>query len=116
MGLYAANGSIRITVVDGNTRTGLYASDGSWNVTNASEDGEFGIQHPCGAFRATYASTPTKSRAPDGSLYVQTDGLRYGGLFVTVVTGSFGAEAVPGNEIDFSDELKSMYLAVLEEF
>jgi hypothetical protein len=74
--LYAVDGSIVVTIVDGTTYTGLYAADGSWNVT---EDGTYGLYHPCGAYRVTVVdgSTYTGIQAADGSWNVtnaETDG------------------------------------------
>lgn len=91
-GLYAADGSINVTVVDGSSYTGLYAADGSWNVFKA--DGtHFGYYHPCGAMIVTVASTGTVvgSHAADGSVNVCTSPYDpSGALRVTVVSGSLG--------------------------
>ena len=91
-GLYAADGSINVTVVDGTAYTGLYAADGSWNVVKA--DGfHFGYFHPCGAMLVTVATSgPSSAHAPDGSLYVEETPYTYSGAMrVTVVSGSLSS-------------------------
>ena len=75
VGQFAADGSLRVTVVDGTTRTGLYAADGSTNVVIvlSSDLPPTGVYHPCGALRGV---TPTKEKgsyAPNGAIYM--DGL-----------------------------------------
>jgi hypothetical protein len=88
-GVYAADGSLNVTVVDGNTRTGLYAADGSLYVVAASPS-FFGAYHPCGAFLVTPTTTGVLARyAFDGSLYV-TENDADGAQRITVVSGSFG--------------------------
>lgn len=68
VGRYAANGSIRVTVVSGSTFTGLYASDGSMNVV----DEEGSLYHPCGAIRGRAAlGTYTGIYSPSGALYME---------------------------------------------
>jgi len=64
--IYAADGSINVTLVDGSVYTGLYAADGTWNVIEAVG---FGLYHPCGAYRVTTVdgSTFTGIQAADGS-------------------------------------------------
>lgn len=97
MGLYAADGSIRVTVVDGTVRTGLYAADGSWNVVLSDGVGFAGVYHPCGGYWVTVlTSGPAGIYATDGSLYVQETPYTYsGGLRVTVVSGSLGSLTAP---------------------
>lgn len=88
-GLYAPDGSINVTVVNGSTYTGLFAPDGSWNVVKA-DGSHFGYYHPCGAILVTVATSgPSSSHAPDGSIYVEETPYTYSGaLRVTVVSGS----------------------------
>ena len=97
MALYAADGSIRVTVVDGLTRTGLYAADGSWNVVLSDGVDFAGVYHPCGAYWVTVTTSgPVGIYATDGSLYVQETPYTYsGGLRVTVVSGSLGSLTAP---------------------
>lgn len=92
MALYAADGSINVTVVDGTTRTGLYAADGSWNVVVSDGIDHAGVYHPCGAYWVTVLEDgPEGIYATDGSLYVQESPYTYtGGLRVTVVSGNLG--------------------------
>jgi hypothetical protein len=89
MGIYADDGSIRVSVVDGETETGLYSSDGSWNVVLAPGDSFVGAQHPCGAYYVTVGDGTTNfAKAPDGSMYVQETPYEGNGQKVTVVSGS----------------------------
>lgn len=88
-GLYAADGSINVTVVDGSTYTGLYASDGSWNVIKSSGSTYVGAYHPCGALWVSITNSLGSSiRCPDGSLFVYTGSYTGNGQRVTVVSGS----------------------------
>lgn len=96
MGLYNADGQIRVTVVDGSKFTGLYAPDGSWNVVESSPSSYSGAYHPCGAFYVTFTSDNTVKRyAPNGSLYVTTEDSYTGGA-VRVYRG-------------LADELRKIY-------
>ena len=70
-GRYAADGSIRVTLVSGNTYTGLYASDGSMNVVIDSTG--LGRYHPCGALRGitqTSLTTATGLYSPTGATFM----------------------------------------------
>ena len=74
--VYADDGSLRVTIVDGTTYTGRYSPDESIYVTpstTAPDDVE-GANHPCGALIVTTApDNSTVGRyAPNGSLYIQT--------------------------------------------
>jgi len=96
LALYAANGTVNVTVVDGTTFTGIYAADGSMNVIAASGTVPCGSTHPCGARWVTVSpgNTPCGLYAPDGSWYITEDSTELSGaLRVTVVSGSFGAGA-----------------------
>lgn len=87
-GIYAADGSINVTVVDGSTLTGLYAADGSWNVVNSPGTGLVGAYHPCGAYYVKLTASDVFSiRAADGSLYVNTSNNIKQGQRVTVISG-----------------------------
>ena len=87
-GLYAADGSYNISVVNGSTRTGAYAADGSINVVVSDGNGIKGAIHPCGAWYVTVAVNAKTMKAPDGSLYVQASPYTKGGQRVTVVSGA----------------------------
>jgi hypothetical protein len=89
MALYAADGSINITVVDGSTYTGVYAEDGSLNVVVSDGSQLVGAHHPCGALWVTVSDGDfSPIRAADGSLYITEDtSLHNSGLRVTVVAG-----------------------------
>lgn len=89
--LYAADGSLNVSVVDGSSYTGIYAKDGSINVQVAPGGSYVGAYAPCGAWYVTVSpGTLVPLRAPDGSLYVSTAGSPSTdvGQPVTVVSGS----------------------------
>lgn len=91
-GIYAADGSLNISIVDGTVITGLHAADGSLNsvVAVAPVVANTGINHPCGAQWVTRAvgAVVVGKRAPDGSLYVATTPYAATGAErVTVVAG-----------------------------
>lgn len=66
-GRYAADGSVRITIVDGSTYTGLYAADSSMNLV--LEDGP--LYHPCGAVRGVMVySGDLGLHTPAGAFYI----------------------------------------------
>lgn len=88
-GLYATDGSLNISVVDGLSYTGVYSADGSVNVIVSDGSTYVGAYHPCGAWWVTVSpGTTTPLRAPDGSLYVNTSLAKDGSQSVTVVSGS----------------------------
>lgn len=93
MTFYATDGSMNVTVVDGNSYTGIYATDGSINVIKSPGSGYVGSHHPCGAHWVTLypGSGIVPLWAPDGSMYVNdTTGppAKNQGQPVTVVTGT----------------------------
>lgn len=89
MSLYATDGSINVSVVDGSTYTGLYAADGSLNVVISDGSVYRGAYHPCGALWISLTPTTSMSlRAPDGSLYVTDSPYSTQGQEVTAVSGS----------------------------
>lgn len=85
-GLYAPDGSVRITVVPGTSYTGRYAADGSLNVVNEAGP----LIHPCGALRGqTSLLTYTGLSSPSGALYM--DGLAGGppvNVAIPTITGT----------------------------
>lgn len=92
-GLFAADGSINITVVSaGGVNRPVYAADGSINVVKTSGTGNVGASDASGAWNVSVSpKTLVPARAPDGSLYVQTAPyVLDGGQRVTVVSGSLG--------------------------
>lgn len=101
-GLFAANGSLNVTVVDGSAFTGTTAPDGSLNVVVAPTPvtDPVGSYHPCGALYVTTSDGTVflPLRAPDGSLYVTEENVYNSGQRVTVVSGSFNPEPGPGSE------------------
>lgn len=90
MSLYAANGSINVTVVSGSVYTGLYAADGSYNVVVSPGSSQVGLYAPCGAYYVTEAPANTiiGFYAPDGSRYIYTGTYTGSGQQVTIVSGS----------------------------
>ena len=98
-GIYAADGSLRVTVVSGSTYTGLFAADGSYNVVIVnSTDTLISVYHACGAFRAVSPSSSSFGViSPNGALYM--DGL---------VPQSLFANNEPGVWFDPSD-LSTMF-------
>lgn len=80
-GIYAADGAINVTVVDGSAYTGLYAADGSWNVViNDGTSTYMGVMHGCGAFNVAISPGTRVGRyAPNGSLYGTTDSTEHSG-------------------------------------
>lgn len=90
-GVYAADGSFNVTVVDGSVRTGLYAADGSFNVVLSPASGNYiGLYHPCGAYYVTLISSgPANYYASDGSMNVtQSPYITTSATKVTAVSGS----------------------------
>jgi len=89
MSFNAADGSMNVSVVSGNSLTGLHAADGSINVVVSTGSTYVGAAHPCGAWWVTVSpGTLVPLRAPDGSLYVNTTLSKNGSQSVTVVSGS----------------------------
>lgn len=90
MAVYADDGSIRVTVVDGSTFTGAQAPDGSLYVVVRTN--QIGRYHPCGAMLVTPVITNAAAGAlaPDGSLFVSESPYYQTSQKVTVVSGSLG--------------------------
>lgn len=89
MSLYAADGSFRVTVVDGSTYTGLYAADDSYNVVVVVDTGFTGPQNACGAYNVVLNNTgDINAYAACGAYNVQLTPYTAGGMPVTVVSGS----------------------------
>lgn len=86
-GLYAADGSWNVTVVDGATRVGRYAADGSLNVTQQGAGSRpFGLFNKCGAMNVTLVTVSSPNEAADGSMNVATNGVK-GVQRVTLISG-----------------------------
>ena len=88
--LLNASGALRVTIVDGSTRTGLFAADGSWNVVVAPGSSYVGSYHRCGALYVTLTTSRTGYYAPDGSMYV-AESPNLGATYVVAVSGSFSS-------------------------
>jgi len=83
VGLYNADGNINLTSVTGATRTGLFAANGSWNIVINDGTQRTGLYHACGAFNAVVTTNISSGYyAPNGSMYVMSDGA--GGYILNV--------------------------------
>ena len=89
MGIYAADGSLNVTVVDGSSFTGAQAPDGSLYVVKRTS--EIGRYHPCGALLVTpiTSNAAAGALASDGSLFVSEGPYYQTSQKVTVVSGTF---------------------------
>ena len=95
-GLYAADGSINVTVVDGLSYTGLYAADGSYNVVSVDGSTYTGVMAECGAYNVIpFTSGTPMLFAPCGAFYVTESPYTLGTMRVTVVSGSLSGSS-PG--------------------
>lgn len=83
--MYAIDGSWNATTVNGLSYTGLYSATGSINIIAATGLSYCGAYHPCGALWTTTSTSTGNRNAPDGSLYVNTTGLKDGSQRVTAV-------------------------------
>ena len=99
MGLYATDGSINVTVVDGLSYTGLYAANGSYNVVLQNGSVYTGLMNPCGAYNVIVSTSDTNRMAPSGAFNVSTTPYVDGTMKVTVVAGSLSAMPTPSNNI-----------------
>ncbi len=89
-GIYATDGSINVTVVDGTTRTGLYAANGSFNVVQNDSGTPIGLYHACGAYNVIVVTTGLKGYyAVNGNMNVSVSPYNPGCTKVTVVAGAF---------------------------
>lgn len=112
MAVYADDGSIRVTVVDGSTFTGAQAPDGSlYVVVRTSQIGRY---HPCGALLVTPVITNAAAGAlaPDGSLFVSESPYFQTSQKVTVVSGSLRGGG-GSSSANFSIAANSMYVPLL---
>lgn len=100
-GLHAADGSLNVTVVTGNSLTGLYAADGSINVVVVSGGGLKGAYAPCGAWNVTLVTSGICGYyAADGSMNVaQSPYTSTGAVRVTAVSGSLASGAAPATPV-----------------
>lgn len=89
MALYAADGSLRVTVVSGSSYVGRYAPDGSVNVVVSNGSTYTGLHHPSGAMYVINTESPiTSIQHPSGAWYVSDSPYATGSNRVTVVSGS----------------------------
>lgn len=118
-GLYAADGSINVSVVSAGSYSGLYHNDYSWNVIPSTTG--FGyVDPPTGAIRVTLTAVPVNSiYAPDGSMYVSVSPYIGNTRHVTVVNGSFNTVTTPvlalisvvGNAVSLSIDVDNTVVA-----
>lgn len=94
-GVYAADGSMNVTVVDGNSPTGVYAANGSINVILAPGGRPVGAYHPCGAWYITLVTSGVVGHyATDGSMNVaESPYTATGAVRITVVSGSLSSSS-----------------------
>jgi hypothetical protein len=92
LALYAADGSLNVTVVDGSTLTGLYAANGSYNVVEVDGITLTGLYHPCGAYNVYVASADWTGGSihPCGALVVSTTPYYKNTNKITAVSGTLG--------------------------
>ena len=116
-GRYAADGSWRVTVVDGTSWVGVFAADGSLNVKVSNGTTDRGIYHwASGAILVTVRLTAGASLyAPDSSLYVSESPYVYGSRYVTAVSGSLSPVSGDAPIMAFDDELNSQLFPLLED-
>lgn len=92
MGLYANDGSINVTVVDGNSYVGAQAADGSLNVLVVDGSDYTGLLAGCGAVNVIAATEDTNNSFHScGAWLVSETPFFKGAVRVTVVSGSLGA-------------------------
>lgn len=117
MSLYASDGSLNISVVDGSTYVGRYAADGSMNVVASDGSTYTGLHHPSGAMYVILTASPiTSIQAPSGAWYVSTSPFQTGSNRVTVVSGSFGGGGSPTDgSMDFSLDTQSGLWIIFED-
>jgi len=109
LGIYAADGSYNVTVVDGLSWVGLYAADGSLNVYEVDGTEPVGAYHSSGALNVYVTSSAVlKYRHPSGALYVSETPYLTGSTKVTVVAGAFAGGAY-NPSLDFSIANNSQY-------
>lgn len=102
-GVYAADGSLNVTVVSGSSLTGLYAANGSINVVLAPSPvtKSIGAYHPCGAWYVTLVTSGLVGYyAADGSMNVaESPYTAKGAVRVTAVSGSLSSGSTAGTPI-----------------
>lgn len=100
-GVYAADGSLNVTVVSGSSLTGLYAANGSINVVQATGLVPCGAYHPCGAWWVTLVTSGLHGYyAADGSMNVaESPYTSKGAVRITVVGGSFSGSSTAGTPL-----------------
>lgn len=96
MAAYAADGSLNITIVDGNTYTGRYATDGSTYAVVTDGSTYTGLHHRCGAmYIVNTNSAVTSIQHPSGGVYVSDSTYANGSIRVTVISGALEGGGSP---------------------
>lgn len=89
MAAYAADGSLNIRVVDGNSYVGRYATDGSTYVVVSDGSTLTGFHHRSGAINVVNTNSAVLSAAhPSGGIYVADSPYATGATRVTVISGA----------------------------
>lgn len=114
--IYDSNGNVKVTVVDGNTRTGPQASDGSINVVINDGSSRTGIHHPCGAYNVIVV---TEYSAPyntiNGSIQIVSDGNGGYVLASPLHPAPSGGGEDTGGQFDFTSVNNSSLIILLED-
>lgn len=103
MSLYDANQQIKLTVVNGLTRTGVYAVDGSYNVvTNDGTGAKLPVYHACGAYNATITTNAAAGYySPNNSMNIIANATGYTPVMSTYVkNATSGFTPLAGATID----------------
>lgn len=107
MGLYDADGKIRLTLSPGSGFVGLYAPDGSWYYTVSPGSGFVGMYAPDGSLYVTHAegSSNTGLYAEDGSFRITTGNdnngaLKVSGLYAPASEAIFTEFTTPPSDTD----------------
>ena len=105
MGLYANDGSINVTVVDGNSYVGAQAADGSLNVLVVDGSDYTGLLAGCGAVNVIAAVADSNSYFhPCGAWYNSESPYYIGAVRVTVVSGSIGGSSLTAPVLTWDGE------------
>ena len=105
MTLFAADGSLNVTVVDGNSYTGAQAADGSLNVLVVDGTDYTGLLAGCGAVNVIAAVADSNSYFhPCGAWYISESPYYTGAVKVTVMSGSIGGSSLTAPVLTWDGE------------
>ena len=109
MGLYANDGSINVTVVDGNSYVGAQAADGSLNVLVVDGSDYTGLLAGCGAVNVIAAVADSNSYFhPCGAWYISESPYYTGAVKVTVMSGSIGGSSLTAPVLTWDGEVTDL--------